>query len=103
MTRSVFTHATIEPRGEQWRVYLWGSHGRGSVLEGQPMRQYYGDWPTVRACRAELERERPHLPIEVLEHATMRPYVSLAHLPGEDDPVPGGALPDDVGEWPPLP
>lgn len=25
------------------------------------------------------------------------PQVSLSHLPGEDDPVPGGMYPDDIG------
>jgi len=102
MSREKFDHATIEPRGSEWRVYLWGHYPESSVLAGQPMRVYLHEG-TKPECLNELAARHPGLRLEELEHASGKPYVSLAHLPGPDDPVPGGALPDDVGEWPPLP
>lgn len=98
-----FDQATIEPRDDGVRVYLWGNYPKHSVLAGQRCRVFLGDYDTEALARAALGEQRFRLRVEVLEAPSSRPYTSLAHLPGEDDPVPGGMYPDDIGEWPPEP
>ena len=98
------THATIEPaEGALLRVYVWGTYQRGSVLEGQPYRGYIGEYATRDEALAALYARHPGLKVEDLDQPSSKPEVSLNHLPGEDDPVPGGMYPDDIGEWPPQP
>jgi hypothetical protein len=101
MSRDTFDRATIEPvGGENYRVYLWGVYPPSSVLAGQERRVYLIEG-TLSACRAALAKRPDRLKVEQLEGRSMRPHISLAHLPGEDDPVPGGMYPDDIGDWPP--
>jgi hypothetical protein len=101
---SHYDRATIEPRGEQFRVYLWGHYAQSSVLAGQPLRVFHGDFATVKLAQIAIGQLLVRLPVEVLDQPSMKPYVSVSHLPGEDDPVPGGMYPDDYPDvWPPEP
>ena len=102
---NIIERITIEPREDAFRMYAWGTYGESSVLSGQPLRMHLGDCVSVQECRAQIERDPRYrtLPVEVLDHSTFRPYVNVGHLPGPDDPVPGGMYPDDIGEWPPEP
>jgi hypothetical protein len=69
-----------------------------SVLAGQLVRYFVSNYPDEATARA-------HHPdcVEAWDSELTGPRVSLDHLPGEDDPVPGGMYPDDIGEWPPEP
>lgn len=69
-------------------VYGWGTYPRSSVLAGQPMKQFIDSFDTEEAARERY-------PNVTASNRLLDPVVSLAHLPGEDDPVPGGMYPDD--------
>lgn len=61
-----------------------------SVLAGQTLTCFLDNFPTEEEALAEYP--------EAADNWTSRalaPQVSVAHLPGEDDPVPGGMYPDD--------
>lgn len=71
------------------------SEATTGVLSGQTVRQYLDTYPTLQEAVAAH-------PEALLADGTPRwgsrltdPVVSLSHLPGEDDPVPGGMYPDD--------
>lgn len=72
-------------------VYGWGTYPKGSVLAGQPLKQYLGQYDSVEALLADYPGAEP-------SNQYTEPQVSLSHLPGEDDPVPGGAYPDDIDD-----
>lgn len=46
--------------------------------------------------RAQLDGTYPGLDVREVESPTSKPHISLNHLPGPDDPVPGGMYPDDI-------
>ena len=71
-------------------VLGWGTYPRGSVLAGQPMKVFLDAFPTEEAARAAYPQA------ERFSSAWTDPQVSLSHLPGPDDPVPGGMYPDDI-------
>lgn len=61
---------------------------RQGVLRGQMSKAYCGTFATeaeAEAVYGSMNWNSPYL----------EPSQSLAHLPGEDDPVPGGMYPDD--------
>lgn len=60
-----------------------------SVLAGQTLTRFIDNFPT------EEEARRAHPDAEGFTSKWTAPGVSLNHLPGEDDPVPGGMYPDD--------
>ena len=62
------------------------------VLEGQVVRCFIDNYETEEMARAE------HPDAEGYSSRFTDPVVSLSHLPGENDPVPGGMYPDDIGE-----
>jgi hypothetical protein len=72
----------------QWSVYGWGEYPAHSVLAGQPMKVFLDMYPT------EAEALAAH-PTATPSSKWTEPQVNLNHLPGEDDPVPGGMYPDD--------
>jgi hypothetical protein len=77
-----------------WCIYGWGTYKASSVLAGQPMKCFidsYGDGDEGRAAALAA------YPQATPSSEWTEPQVSLSHLPGEDDMVPGGALPDDIG------
>lgn len=71
-----------------WVVYGWSTYPRSSVLAGQPMKQFLDSFDTHEEATAKY-------PEAVQSSKWAEPQVSLSHLPGEDDPVPGGMYPDD--------
>jgi len=60
-----------------------------SVLAGQTLKQFLGNYPEEAAAR------EAHPEVTGWTHPLAEPQVSVSHLPGEDDPVPGGMYPDD--------
>jgi hypothetical protein len=72
-------------------VLGWSTYPDISVLAGQPMKVFLDNFPTEEEARAKFPQA------EGFSNAWTEPQVSLAHLPGPDDNVPGGRLPDD---WP---
>jgi hypothetical protein len=76
-------------QGDGFTVYGWGTYPRSSVLAGQPMKVYIQSFPT-------FELAQQAYPGAQMSSKWTEPQVSLSHLPGEDDPVPGGMYPDDI-------
>ena len=72
-------------------VLGWGTYPASSVLAGQPMKVFLGNFPNEVAAREAYPLATQW------SHPLLDPQVSLDHLPGPDDPVPGGMYPDD---WP---
>lgn len=73
-------------------VVGWSTHGKGSVLEGQPMKCFLDNFKTEEEARAA------HPEAQEFSNVWAEPKVSLNHLPGENDPVPGGMYLDDIPE-----
>lgn len=69
-------------------VIGWGTYGRSSVLSGQASKHFLDNFDS------EAEAEAVYGPMN-WNNKWLEPQVSLNHLPGEDDFVPGGAYPDD--------
>ena len=89
--RKKFDYYTMnaEPDGGVF-VYGWGVYGRSSVLAGQAMKKGLDGFDTAAEAIAVYGDMN-------YSSKWTEPQVSLNHLPGEDDPVPGGMYPDD---WP---
>jgi len=69
-------------------VIGWGTYGRNSVLSGQSMKKFLDSFDSEQAAEAVYGSMN-------WNNKWLEPGVSLNHLPGEDDPVPGGMYPDD--------
>jgi hypothetical protein len=63
---------------------------RHSVLAGQVLRHFIDNYESEEAAL------KAHPDAEGYSSKFTDPPVSLNHLPGEDDPVPGGMYPDDL-------
>lgn len=88
-----YTMNAEEPRyGGGVAVYGWGWYERSSVLAGQPMKKYLERFDTAEEAQAVYGDMG-------FSSKWTEPEVSLNHLPGEDDPVPGGMYPDDWADW----
>ena len=89
-----FQRLTVEAKREypesapRFHVYGWGKYEPRSVLVGQPRKAWLNDFATPEEALAAY-------PQATLSHHLLEPKISLAHLPGPDDPVPGGSYPDD--------
>ena len=75
--------------GEGVDVVGFANAPRGSVLAGQTLRHFIDTYPDEAAAR------RAHPDVTGYTHPMLEPQPSFNHLPGEDDPVPGGMYPDD--------
>jgi hypothetical protein len=71
-------------------VIGWGTYGRSSVLAGQASKQFITTFDSAEEAEAVYGSMN-------WNSKYLEPSVSVAHLPGEDDPVPGGMYPDDIG------
>ena len=49
------TYYTLEPCGDEWRVYEHGEYGHGSVLEGSPRRALKGMFPSIEEAQRVCE------------------------------------------------
>ena len=85
---------TVENKGGDimpFVVYGWGEYEASSVLAGQTRKTFIDSFETEEQARAvwpELDGDT-HI-------RSANNYTN--HLPGEDDQVPGGALPDDYDD-----
>lgn len=70
-------------------VIGWGEYPDYSVLAGQPRKVFLDRFDDEAAARAAYPQ------VTGFSSEWTEPQVSLAHLPGEDDPVAGGMYPDD--------
>lgn len=70
-------------------VLGWGTYPDNSVLAGQSMKVFIDNFET------EADARNAYPQAEGFSSAWTEPQVSLSHLPGENDPVPGGMYPDD--------
>lgn len=93
MRQQKFDYYTL--RHSKWfggvDVLGWGTYPDSSVLAGQPMKVFLGSFDTEQAALAEYPKAQ-------WSHTLSEPQVNLSHLPGENDMVPGGALPDDIDD-----
>lgn len=89
-TKTEYDRYTIQfdERYDWWSVYGWGAYPHNSVLSGQPMKQFIGSFDTFELATEAFPQAKP-------SNKFLDPQVSLSHLPGPDDPVPGGMYPDD--------
>lgn len=85
---------TIENKGRgfcPFVVYGFGVYPESSVLAGQTMKRFVDSFETLEDAQKAYPQAR-------VGHRSA--HNSVAHLPGPDDPVEGGAYPDDIGaEW----
>lgn len=70
-----------------WNVYEWGTYESHSVLAGQTKKSFVRSFDSLK----ELEEHYPNL----RESHRGDHQNTINHLPGENDPVPGGMYPDD--------
>lgn len=63
-----------------------------SVLAGQTVKRFINSYDSEEAAK------QAHPDAEGYSSKWTDPQVSLRHLPGEEDPVPGGMYPDDIME-----
>ena len=73
-------------------VLGWGVYPDYSVLAGQPRKVFLDRFEDEAAARAAYPM------VTGFSSAWTEPQVCLSHLPGEDDPVPGGMFPDDLDD-----
>lgn len=87
---SKFDDFTIEPAryGNGVSVYGFGVYPRSSVLAGQTSKNFLDGFDT----EAEALAAYPQARVGFRDACN-----TFSHLPGEDDPVPGGMYPDDIG------
>lgn len=90
---SQYEYLTYQNKGGMFPicVYGWGTYPESSVLAGQAMKCFIDSFEDVEAALALY-------PTATASSAFMEPRVSLNHLPGENDPVPGGMYPDDIDD-----
>jgi hypothetical protein len=70
-------------------VLGWGTYPENSVLAGQPMKVFLDSFDTPEEAQARFPQATQW------SNKFTDPQVNLNHLPGENDPVPGGMYPDD--------
>jgi hypothetical protein len=80
---------SYDRRYDKTAVHGWSTYPASSVLAGQPQKVFIDFFDDAEAALAKYPSATP-------SNRLAEPTVSLAHLPGEDDPVPGGAYPDDI-------
>ena len=95
MRKQKFDYYTLRHSGQGGVDVLgWGTYPENSVLVGQPMKVFLDNYP-------DEETARSHYPqVTGFSSRFTEPQVSLSHLPGENDPVPGGMYPDDWDDGP---
>ena len=91
MPTEKFDSYSIEDKGGDvmpFVVYGWGTHPESSVLAGQPRKVFIDAFPNEPEARFRFPQA---------DEGTHRRSAgnTFGHLPGEDDPVPGGMFPDD--------
>ena len=93
-----FDYFTIrKERNGEVGIIGWGTYPDSSVLSGQPMKCWLEQAGDEAAARLWLEFNVSKAAAEEVHWSSTwtEPQVSLAHLPDENDPVPGGMYPDD--------
>ena len=90
--RKKFEYYTMnaEPDGTVF-VYGWGVYERSSVLAGQARKVGLDGFDSAEEAMAVYGDMN-------YSSKWTEPQVSLNHLPGPDDFVPGGAYPDDFND-----
>ena len=90
--------------GYLWKAVRQGRYGgidvvgfkeapQSSVLAGQILTCFISNYPTEEEAR----KAHPDC-TEGFTSKWTSPQISLSHLPGENDSVPGGMYPDDINE-----
>jgi hypothetical protein len=86
-----FDEFTIEDKGGDvmpFIVYGWADYPDDSVLAGQRRKAFIDAFESEEAARARF-------PTAVEGTRFRSANNTVSHLPGADDPVPGGMYPDD--------
>jgi hypothetical protein len=81
---------TIEEKhgvlGRKFAVYHWSIYPQSSVLAGQDCKRFVEWYDSEEAAKAAWPQA---------EVGYRDAHNTYSHLPGPDDPVPGGMYPDD--------
>jgi hypothetical protein len=77
------------PLGLKYAVYKWDTYPEYSVLAGQARKSFVNWYDT----EAEALTNYPGADI-----GYRSAHNTYSHLPGENDPVPGGMYPDDIDD-----
>lgn len=90
--RTFFDYLTLR-HGRYGGIHVlgWGTYPEWSAQAGQPMTVFLDKFPTEEEARAKYPQA------ERFSSSWNDPGPPLNHLPGPDDMVTGGALPDDIG------
>lgn len=82
-----------------WKAMRVGSRGgidvvgffeqKGGVLDGQTLKRFIDNYPTEEAAKTA------HPDVVGYTNKYTEPLVGVSHLPGENDPAPGGMYLDD--------
>ena len=91
-----YEYLTAQADDRGIRLYGWSEYPDYSVLAGQTCKRFLDHFPTESDMDAALIREGISADDWPLHSSPLiERSISLAHLPGEEDPVPGGMYPDD--------
>lgn len=71
-------------------VLGFGTYPDSSVLAGQTMKVFIDNFPTEEEAKAAYPQAEGYFGGGNVN--------TFNHLPGENDPVPGGMYPDDIGD-----
>lgn len=75
-------------------VLGWTTYPENSVLAGQPRKVFLDNFED------EAKARKAYPKADQWSSKFTDPQVNLNHLPGENDPVPGGMYPDDWSDEP---
>ena len=94
-TNHLYDYYTLTNEGNGiYTVHAWGRYGPTSVLASQARKVFIESFECDDHSQAMDQATAKHGGMSWINR-WMEPQVSLNHLPGEDDFVPGGAYPDD--------
>ena len=85
-----FLYKKLRRSGEDGVDVVGFQEQKTGVLQGQTLCVF------IDAFNTEEEAVAAHPDAQGWTSKWLDPQPSLSHLPGEDDQVPGGALPDDI-------
>lgn len=80
---------SFDERYNQWAVHEFSVYPRHSVLAGQTCKRF------LNFFDSEEDAKAAHPKADIGYRGA---YNTFGHLPGEDNPVPGGMYPDDIDD-----
>ena len=95
-TNHLYDYYTLTNEGNGiYTVHAWGRYSSSSVLAGQARKVFIESFEHLGHHEDAMAKAQAEYGDMNWSNKWTEPQVSLNHLPGEDDFVPGGAYPDD--------